>query len=125
MPLSPARLGFGCDLVATADLKKLSARGALERVMHPQEKEPRTLRHYAKIWALKEACIKALKLPPSAWLDLLVETPPDGPPRVRWLTRPEVTILATVSHAGGFTLACVLALFPPGTTGRFSAKGAK
>lgn len=87
-------LGIGTDLLDLRRAEVVVTRHgnrAIQRIMRPSERAfyagvPERVRGFAKVWAYKEAMIKALGCRPSpfSWLDLEVSHTPSGRPSGRF-----------------------------------------
>ena len=110
-------LRIGCDLVSVKEFEARLLAGKacdLESLFWPAEYLDRSVATLAGIFAAKEAVCKALSLPPGRWLDICVEHKSSGEPVIVLMNYSAniETISVSITHAGDYALAFVVAQTP-------------
>ncbi len=107
----------GIDLVEMAAFQRAVQRGGdafLRRVFHPSETAGAGSERLAGIFAAKEAAFKALALPKGDWHVVEVRHDQAGRPFLAFAPEFDsshiVSCDVSISHAGGYAAACVMAL---------------
>jgi phosphopantetheine--protein transferase-like protein len=104
----------GCDLVYLPRFSTRSSGGTLAHLFTPHElRSYRPLQSLAGSFAVKEAVVKALHLPPGSWQQIEVLPGEGGKPSVRLamdLQQQVVSSDVSVSHDGEYVMALVIFL---------------